>query len=168
MSACSHKQDPGLITTQLQTEAQELISKINSAFQTEGKVFSGTFEFQKFGQGEVKIAGTGQFACIEKSLEADLNLLFHRIGKQVGSKRLFELDTKLRKEGNQLFLFPGRFILDGGAGNVQAIFMRLVIEGLVHQWSVLELKKEALPLCFSGIPPFPQLFSGGQVEYQAF
>lgn len=168
MSACSHKQDPGLITTQLQTQAQELIHTINSAFQTEGKLFSGTFQFQKFGQEEVKISGTGQFACIEKSLEADFNLLFHRIGKQVGSKRLFELDTKLRKEGNQLFLFPGRFILDGGAGNVQAIFMRLVIEGLVHQWSVLELKKEALPLCFSGIPPFPQLFSGEQVDYQAF
>lgn len=168
MTACSHKQDLGLITNQLQTQAQELIHTINTAFQTEGKLFSGTFQFQKFGQEEVKIAGTGQFACIEKNLEADLNLLFHHIGKQVGSKRLFELDTKLRKEGNQLFLFPTHFILDGGAGNIQAIFMRLVIEGLLHQWSVLELQNQTFPLCFSGIPPFPQLFSGEQVDYQAF
>lgn len=167
-SACFLKQDWTNLEDQLQLKAEHIIDLLNQAFISEGKVFSGHISLQEQGKKSTQLEGSGSLGCFREVVEGELGFSIIHHGPQVGSSFYGELQTLLRKEGKQLFLFPKHFIFSQGTGNIQALFIKRLTQELLNHWLLLEIQEAKFPFCFSWIPQIPQLFSGGIFQREAF
>jgi hypothetical protein len=48
------------------------------------------------------------------------------------------LDSQIRKSNKDVYLLPKTLIFSQGAGNIQAKFIQLILDGLLGQWVKIE------------------------------
>lgn len=152
----------------LQEENQRIIYKtnqiiqiINDAFLGENSAFSGRWEFHELNSD---LLFTGNFIFSGQESEGDINLILQQSGIEMSSQFFLSLASQIRKSNNDFYFLPRMIIFSQGAGNIQAKFIQLILDGLVDQWVKIEQISFPFTWELKKIPAFPQCFSGGEFQ----
>jgi len=152
----------------LQEENQRIIYKtnqiiqiINDAFLGENSAFSGRWEFHELNSD---LLFTGNFIFSGQESEGDINLIIQQSGIEMSSQLFLSLASQIRKSNKNFYFLPRMIIFSQGAGNIQAKFIQLILDGLVDQWVKIEQISFPFTWELKKIPAFPQCFSGGEFQ----
>jgi hypothetical protein len=76
---------------------------------------------------------TGNFIFSGQESEGDINLILQQSGTEMSSQLFLSLASQIRKSNNDFYFLPRMIIFSQGAGNIQAKFIQLILDGLVGQ-----------------------------------
>ena len=166
-SSCQKKVSLQEENERLLSKTNQIIQMLNQAFLGENSYFSGEWEFYELNSNlNTELLFTGNFAFSGQEFAGDVNLNFQQSWTKIGNQIFLSLDSQIRKSNEDLYLLPKTLIFSQGAGNIQAKFIQLILDGLLGQWVKIEQMSFPFTWELKKIPLFPQCFSG--TEFQSW